>query len=137
LAALQDWFAWRICFGVIAVPGTVTQFQTLFNTHLNNYRSPKGDEFYSAESKPLVPAAIASRLMGVVGLTNSRQFAPQARPYKKFGETPAAKPVTDTGGTGAGGAFSPGDIQSLCATLNSTGYSVKQTIALFETGLRP
>lgn len=118
----------------LAVRGTVAQLEALFNTHLNNYRSPKGDEFYSAESKPIVPAAVASRLMGVVGLTNSRQYAPQARLYKKFGETPAVKPVTDTGGTGPGGAFSPGDIQSLYAILNSTGYSVKQTVALFEQG---
>jgi subtilase family serine protease len=117
----------------LAVRGTVEQFEALFNTHLNNYRSPKGDEFYSAESKPVVPAAIAPRLIGVVGLTNSRQYAPQVRLYKKFGEA-AAKTVTDTGGTGPGGAFSPADIQSLYGTLNFTGYSVKQTVALFEQG---
>lgn len=118
----------------LAVRGTVAQFEALFNTHLNNYRSPKGDEFYSAESKPVVPAAIASKLMAVIGLTNSKRYASQALLYKKFGEAPAAKAVTDTGGTGPGGAFSPADIQSLYGILNFTGYSVKQTVALFEQG---
>jgi subtilase family serine protease len=118
----------------LAVRGTVSQFETLFNTHLNHYRSPKGDEFYSAESKPMVPAAIASRLKGVIGLTNSKQYASHVRVQQKFGETPAAKAITDTGGTGPGAAFSPGDIRSLYNIDDVVGYAVKQTVALFEQG---
>lgn len=117
----------------LAVRGTVTQFEALFNAHLKNYRSPKGDEFYSAESKPIVPAAIASKVMGIIGLTNSRQYAPLARVYKTFGEKPAAKAVTDVGGTGPGGAFSPSDLQNVYGILLG-GELVKQTVAVFEQG---
>ena len=53
----------------LTVRGSVSQFQRLFNTQLNNYRSPDGQEFHSASVAPVVPSEIASRISGVIGLT--------------------------------------------------------------------
>jgi kumamolisin len=57
----------------LTVRGSTAQFQTLFKTELNNYRSPDGNEFYSAAVKPTIPDEIASRVTGVIGLTNAQR----------------------------------------------------------------
>jgi subtilase family serine protease len=122
-AALKEWAAANgltICQEPIArtcltVRGTVSQFETLFNTQINNYRSPAGDQFNSASSKRTVPGALASRLSGIVGLTSSKHSAPLAKVGKILGENPteAANPEDKTAdsGTGPGGSYSPADLQ--------------------------
>ena len=55
----------------LTVRGTVAQFQTLFKTQLNNYRSADGKEFYSASVEPTIPDAIATKVTGVIGLTKA------------------------------------------------------------------
>src|ERR1700722_561068 len=93
----------------LTVRGSVSQFQRLFNTQLNNYRSPDGQEFYSATLEPVVPSEIASRISGVIGLTESKMVTPMVKVGKRLGENPvpAAEPASpDTaGGTGPGGAY--------------------------------
>jgi kumamolisin len=60
----------------LTVRGTTAQFQILFKTALNNYRAPDGQEFYSASVEPTIPDSIATKVTGVIGLTNSVQSAP-------------------------------------------------------------
>jgi hypothetical protein len=72
----------------------MVQFQTLFKTQLNNYRSADGNQFYSAASRPTIPDEIASRVTGVIGLTNGAHTAALAKPYKVLGEN-AASPTKD------------------------------------------
>ena len=119
----------------LTVRGTAAQFQTLFKTQLNAYRSADGKEFYSASVKPTVPDAIAARVAGVIGLTNSVQYAPLAKVYKTLGEdamTPAIG--TDTaGGTGPGGAYAPSDLRT-AYRIPDFGNVVPQTVAVFEQG---
>ena len=119
----------------LTVRGSVGQFQALFRTQLNNYRSSRGNEFYSASVKPAVPDAIAGKVTGVIGLTNSVQYAPLAKVYKSFGEAGVA-PVdgTDTtGGTGPGGAYSASDLRTAYQIPNFGGL-IPQTVAVFEQG---
>ena len=82
-------------------------FKGCFNTQLNNYRSPGGQEFYSASVQPGIPSEIASRISGLIGLTESRMVAPMVKVAKRLGENPAPAaelPSPDTaGGTGPGG----------------------------------
>jgi subtilase family serine protease len=117
----------------LTVRGTAAQFQTLFKTQLNNYHSPDGEIFYTAETKPTVPDAIASKVTGVIGLTNSIHYAPLAKVYKTFGEN-ADMPVTDTaGGTGPGGAYSASDLRT-AYQIPAFGRVTPQTVAIFEQG---
>ena len=118
----------------LTVRGSAAQLQTLFKTQLNNYRSADGKEFYSAAFRPMVPDEIASRVSGVIGLTNGSHYASLARPYKVFGED-ATLPTTapDSGGTGPGGSYSPADLRT-CYQIPAYGNLVPQTVAVFEQG---
>ena len=113
--------------------GPAAQFQTLFKTQLNNYRAPDGQEFYSASVEPTIPDPIAAKVTGVIGLTNSLQYAPLAKVHQAFGEDPIAPEIgTDTaGGTGPGGAYSPSDLRSVYK-IPKFGDVAPQTVAVFE-----
>jgi subtilase family serine protease len=118
----------------LTVRGSSAQLQTLFKTQLNNYRSPDGKEFYSAAFRPTVPDEIASRVTGVIGLTNGAHYASLAKPYKVLGED-AALPTKapDSGGTGPGGSYSPADLRT-CYQIPAYGDLVPQSVAVFEQG---
>jgi kumamolisin len=118
----------------LTVRGSMVQFQTLFKTQLNNYRSADGNQFYSAASRPTIPDEIASRVTGVIGLTNGAHTAALAKPYKVLGEN-AASPTKapDSGGTGPGGSYSPADLRT-CYQIPAYGDLVPQSVAVFEQG---
>jgi subtilase family serine protease len=118
----------------LTVRGSTVQLEKLFKTELNNYRSPDGKQFYSAAVKPTVPDEIGSHLSGVIGLTNSAQYASLAKPYKVLGED-AAVPATgpNIGGTGPGGTYSASDLRT-CYQIPDFGDVVPQTVAVFEQG---
>jgi subtilase family serine protease len=119
----------------LTVRGTVAQFEALFKTQINNYRSPDGKEFYSASSKPTIPSSIPATVIGVIGLSSTTQFAPLSKVFKTLGETPAEKPVTDTaGGTGPGGAYSAADLRTAYSIPSHLGVGTPQTVAVFEQG---
>jgi subtilase family serine protease len=119
----------------LTVRGTVAQFEALFNTQINNYRSSDGKEFYSASSTPTIPNGIPASVIGIIGLSSTTQFAPLAKVYKTFGETPAEKPVTNTaGGTGPGGAYSAADLRTVYSIPTHLGAGTPQTVAVFEQG---
>jgi subtilase family serine protease len=56
--------------------GSSAQIDTAFATTINNYRSSKGVRFYSNAKPASVPAALASHVLGVVGLTNTVRLRP-------------------------------------------------------------
>jgi subtilase family serine protease len=141
--ALKDWASANglqitqesVARTLLTVRGTVDQFQTLFKTQINNYRSRDGKEFYSASIEPTIPSAISSRVSGVIGLNGSAQYAPLAKVYKTFGENPVTSADrTDTaGGTGPGGAYAASDLRT-AYTVPAFGGAVPQTVAVFEQG---
>jgi subtilase family serine protease len=117
----------------LTVRGSVAQFEELFKTQLNNYRLPDGQTFYSAGVEPTIPNAIASLMVGVIGLTNSVQYAPVAKVYKLLGEDPVTPDPDTAGGTGPGGAYSAADLRK-AYEVPALGHLTGQTIALFEQG---
>ena len=117
----------------LTVQGSASQFEALFNTRINNYRSSRGDTFYSAASKPIIPNAISSRVTGVIGLTNSKQFAPLFHVSKKFGET-LSTVTTDASGTGPGGAYNAADLRNAYVVPPQIGGAAAWTVAVFEQG---
>jgi len=122
----------------LTVRGSVSQFQRLFNTQLNHYRSPDGQEFYSASVKPIVPSEIASRISGVIGLTESKMVTPMLKVAKKLGEDPpsAAERITpDTaGGTGPGGSYKAADLRKLYNIPTFGELNPAAVAAVFEQG---
>jgi subtilase family serine protease len=56
--------------------GSSTQIDAAFATTINNYRSSKGVRFYSNATPASVPVGLASRVLGVVGLTNTVRLQP-------------------------------------------------------------
>lgn len=145
-AALKEWATANgltisqesIARTCLTVRGTVSQFQTLFNTQINNYRSPAGDQFYSASSKLTVPSAIASKISGIVGLTSSKHSAPLVTVGKTLGENPAeaATPENKTAdsGTGPGGSYSPADLQRAYFFPTFGNLDKTAVVAVFEQG---
>jgi len=116
----------------LTVSGSVAQLQKLFKTQLSNYKSPKGEQFYSASVAPTIPSEIVSKLRGVVGLTESVRIAKLSKIGKVLGEDTAAR--TDTaGGTGVNGTYAPDDLKT-AYRIPDFGGLVPQTIAVFEQG---
>ena len=122
----------------LTIRGSVNQFQKLFNTQLNNYRSPDGQEFYSASLEPAVPSEIASKISGVIGLTESRMVAPMVKVAKRLGENPApavALPSPDTaGGTGPGGTYKAADLRTAYNIPTFGNLNPSAVAAVFEQG---
>jgi subtilase family serine protease len=117
----------------LTVRGTIGQFERLFNAQIDNYRSPQGEEFFAASTDAVVPTAVASKVLGVVGLSGGVQKAPLVKIGKKLGEQPATVRSDVTGGTGPGGAYSAADLRNAYG-IPSFGGSALQTVAVFEQG---
>jgi subtilase family serine protease len=119
----------------LSVRGTVAQFQTLFGNSIENYRGPDGRTFFSASTAPNIPAEIATRLSGVVGLSNYAGFVPMVV-RKPAQAVPAENKIrTDSaGGSGPGGAYSAADLRTAYSIPAHLSPQKTQTVALFEQG---
>ncbi len=122
----------------LTVRGSVGQFERLFNTQLNTYRSPDGQEFYSASVQPAVPSELGSRISGVIGLTESRMVTPMVKVAKRFGENPAPAAALlspDTaGGTGPGGTYKAADLRTVYNIPTFGNLNPTAVAAVFEQG---
>ena len=120
----------------LSLRGSVSQFEGLFRTQINNYRGPDGTEFFSASIAPSAPQEFGNRVQSVIGLSNYNRFAPLAKVYRKLSETPGTGIQTDTaGGTGPGGAFSPADLRAAYQIPTKLSIPSKtETLAVFEQG---
>jgi subtilase family serine protease len=122
----------------LTVRGSVSQFQTLFKTQFNTYRATDGQTFYSASIKPAVPAEIASKVSGVIGLTAGKPLAQQSKIAKVLGENPTVrsdKMRADTaGGTGPGGTYSCADLRQIYGIPNWGVLEKGMIVAVFEQG---
>jgi subtilase family serine protease len=121
----------------LTVQGTVAQFQSIFNTQINNYRSPSGDEFYSAAVIPAVPSSIAGKVAAVIGLTGSKMRGPHVKVGKTFGEVAnegAKSDTADYGGTGPGAAYSAADLRAIYSIPTFGNLDKETVVAVFEQG---
>jgi subtilase family serine protease len=122
----------------LTVRGSALQFERIFKTQLNTYRTSDGQIFYSASIKPTVPFEIASKISGVIGLTSSKPLAPLVKLAKTLGEEPAphsANMRTDSaGGTGPGGTYSCTDLRSIYEMPDWGTLEKGMVVAVFEQG---
>jgi subtilase family serine protease len=121
----------------LTVRGNASQFETLFQTKLYTYQTSDGQTFYSAAVKPTVPAEIASKVSGVIGLTAGKPLAQQAKIAKVMGENPQVrsdKMRADAGGTGPGGTYSCTDLRTAYSTPTWGNLEKGMIVAVFEQG---
>ena len=112
---------------VLEVSGTAQQVETAFGVHLMNYRAPDNRVFRAPDAAPTVPAALASRIAGIIGLDT----AVVRRPHyvKRSAISRVQKPHV---GTGPADGYAPSDIKT-AYNLDTTGLDGSgQTLGLYE-----
>jgi subtilase family serine protease len=116
----------------LSVCGTVSQYEILFATSIDNYRAADGRTFFSASSVPAIPSEIAARITGVIGLSNYTGFVPMV--MTKPAQGTEVLHVDSAGGTGPGGAYSAADLRTAYNIPAHLSPAKTQTVALFEQG---
>ena len=118
---------------LLEVTAPTAQAEKAFSLRLMNYQSPAGRVFRAPDAEPALPAAIARRVSGIIGLDNAQEplnnlsvlFAPQ---------NGAAQPKAglNANGTGPNGGLAPGDVITAYGLSNVPEKGTGQTVALFE-----
>jgi subtilase family serine protease len=116
----------------LSVRGTVSQYESLFATSIDNYRAVDGRTFFSASTAPAVPSEIAARITGVIGLSNYTGFVPMV--MTKPAQGTEGVHLDSSGGTGPGGAYSAADLRTAYNIPAHLSPEKSQTVALFEQG---
>lgn len=124
---------------VLDVAGPAGMVEAAFGLHLLRYQGADGRLFHAPDAVPAVPADIAARLTGVVGLddaqvwhTHNRRLAPDplAAPSLAPALTPYVLPSQI--GSGPGGGLTPSDIKTAYNLNDTTLTGGGQTLGLFE-----
>ena len=69
---------------LLRVSGPSSMIEATFRTTLRNYRNPKGVAYYSNASEIHMPKALASQVLGAIGLSNTVRFQSQVvRPARE------------------------------------------------------
>jgi kumamolisin len=118
---------------VIGFQGTVGDAENAFHIQINNYRSPKGQNFYAPASDPSVPIALARLIQNVAGLSNSVHFSHP--PIRKLKSSNPKIATTSNANCSVNGGYTPAQIASaynLNSFYNAGFKGDGQTVALFE-----
>jgi len=128
---------------LVTAEGTATQTEQAFGVTLSDYRAADGRQFYAAAPAPALPARVANRVSGVLGLENAERERSHAIEAPISDPSPTAKvaPRSASGCAGATttasltGAFTPNQFATaynfdLLYAANVRGEG--QTVALFE-----
>ena len=107
-----------------------------FGTPLLRYQAPDGRVFRAPQNEPVVPAALADKLNGIVGLDTARIWRTHLK--KRASETVRTNGARPRGGSGPGGGLSPQDIKTAYKLTATTLIGSGQILGLFELdGYRP
>jgi len=112
---------------VLPLTGTASSLQAAFGITFHTYRKSSGDTYYAADRAPSLPAAIAGKVSGVIGLSSYSHYKPLLRRL-----TQGAHP--NLSGTGPGNGFSASDLRSIYNIKPQCCGKINQQIALFEQG---
>jgi kumamolisin len=111
---------------LVEVEGSVDKVEAALGLRLMHYRSEQGRVFHAPDAEPSLPASIAAKVSGIVGLDNALE------PRSNLRLPNGAAAGTSGIGTGPGQGLSPANIKT---AYNLTGVSENgsgQVIALFE-----
>jgi len=112
---------------VLPVSGTAAAFEAALGVKFSDFTKPTGEAFYEADSAAKLPAEIASKISGVLGLSSYNHFRSMAR------KLPAGA-RTNESGTGPGAAFSPADLRAAYSVPAQAFPSKPQQLGIFEQG---
>jgi subtilase family serine protease len=116
-------YASRTMVGVSSTSGTI---ETAFHVKLNQYKTASGRVAYANTASPMLPATIASRVSGVVGLDNL------IVPHTHLTIRPPTSILNHQVGNGPQGGLSPSDIKKIYNLNNLSLAGEGQSMALLE-----
>ena len=105
---------------ILDVAGPASAVESALRVHLGRYRGASGRLFRAPDADPSVPAVLAGRLAGVVGLDTFAVHRPHLRP--------ALNPES---GSGPKGGLAPSDIRNAYHLTGGQG-GAGQAVALYE-----
>ena len=120
---------------LLDVAGPAQAVEAAFGVRLHQYQAADGRVFHAPDAAPAVPAAVAARLAGVIGLDTSavrhphlRRLDPNARP-----QAIPVMPILGSGpGSGPGGGLTPSDVKTAYGFNGVNLDGQGQTLAVFE-----
>ena len=107
---------------LLDVTGAASVAERAFGVHLQQFQAADGRMFRAPDAEPSVPAALAGRLVGVIGLDT----AAVRRPHRRGLAFPR------TIGSGPGGGLSPSDIKAAYGLSSTALDGTGQTLAVLE-----
>lgn len=116
---------------LLDVVGPASAVEKAFGTRLAVYKTADGRLFRAPQSEPSVPAAIAGRLQGVVGLDTAAVLKPHYKISNNVNGVQVNR-VLPHFGTGPNAALAPSDIKKAYNLSSVTQTGAGQTLALFE-----
>jgi len=113
---------------ILPVTGAVATMESAMGVTFSDYLDKTtGRTFYAASSEAHLPAAIASKVDGVIGLSSAVHFTPHVKRLP-LGVAP------NESGSGPNGAFSASDLRSIYSIPAESFGTKTQTLAVFEQG---
>lgn len=107
----------------LSLSGTAGQFARLFATKFASFHTAARGDGHVMLTAPHLPAELAGRIEGVIGLSSAGQFAPLAKPL--------LGPHADFGSAPDGG-YAPSDIITAYDISPQTSSSKTEIVAIFE-----
>jgi kumamolisin len=116
---------------VLDVAGPVSAIEPALGVRMLRYKAESGRIFHAPDDEPALPAAVVSRVSGVVGLDDAVEPKSNLKTVPA-GQSPASVGLPVTNGTGPGGFLSPSDIKAVYDLngVSQTGSGL--SIALYE-----
>jgi kumamolisin len=120
---------------VLTCSGTVSALEQALATRFDSYRAPDGRFFTAATTAPKLPASIAARLAGIVGLSDAVHAAPLSIVNKRGFRPATLQPRPSLGGTGPAGTYMASDLRAAydAVTLPAAARA-GEAVAIFEQG---
>ena len=109
----------------VSLAGTAGQFARLFETRFARFTTAEHGDGQVTLIAPHMPAALAGRVEGVIGLTSGGHYGLMIR------RKPAGEPDV---GTGLGGGYAPTDIRTAYDIPAQTSSAKTEILGLFEQG---
>jgi len=112
---------------LLEVAGPASAVEAAFQIHLRNFESPEGRVFHAPNAEPAIPATLAGKIAGVIGLQDSLTWRSHAMRRQGLPQT-IGSPI----GSGPLGGLVPADVKA-AYSLSTTALTGRgQTLGLFE-----